>query len=78
MLRDWALLEGADEKLSKLSDCPCNWRRSCEPFVYAGVVKGAMVNVVEVPGSGIIETLESIGTQCIVQNASKYNKARRN
>lgn len=41
MLRDRSLLKGADEELSELSDSPCDWRRGCEPLVYAGVVEGA-------------------------------------
>jgi hypothetical protein len=41
MLRYWALLERADEKLSKLPHSPCNRRRGCKPFVYAGIVQRA-------------------------------------
>lgn len=40
MLRNRSLLKGADQDLSQLSYCPCDWRRGCEPFVYAGVVEG--------------------------------------
>lgn len=59
MLRDGPLLEGADEKLSKLSDSPCNRGRGGEPLVYTGVVEGTHADLVEGLGSGIIGTLGS-------------------
>jgi hypothetical protein len=39
MLWDRPLLEGADEDLAQLADCPCNGRRGSEPLVDAGVVE---------------------------------------
>ena len=47
MLRDRSLFERADEDLSQLPYCPCDWRRGSEPLVYARVVNGAHGEIVE-------------------------------
>jgi hypothetical protein len=48
MLRDRALLKGANEELPQLADAPNGRRRRCEPFADSGVVEGVGHGIVNV------------------------------